>query len=108
MTKQIFSKLMIGSFLTFGAAPLAMAESTSPFRDAGAGSVMDESSADEAFAAACSQFDRQPRRCENNGCFFNPRNERCTRGGAGGRDYFVCDAKDQGFEEHWQGHSASG
>lgn len=36
------------------------------------------------------------------------RTNRCTRGGGGGRSYFVCEARDDGWEEHWNGHSASG
>lgn len=59
---------------------------------------------------ACWQFDGQPRRCENNGCVYNYRTQRCVQGGGGGggRFFFECQARDRGWEEHFYGHQGSG
>lgn len=108
MRSASWKKLLLAAATSLAFAPLAMSE-TDAMEENDDAVAADDSIDLEARAVACYQFDRQPRRCENFGCFYNYRTDRCTRGGGGGGgNYFVCDARDRGWEEHWSGHQGTG
>jgi hypothetical protein len=93
------------AFLCFAPTAFAEDEDVQEFGDE---SSLDSSTASEALAVACFRFDGRPRLCQNQGCVYNFRTNRCVQGRIGGaRSYFICDARDTGWEEHFRGHRAA-
>lgn len=69
-----------------------------------------------AWQFQCRQFDGYPRQCYSvRGCTYDRFRNICVANGGGGggwpgggRVFWVCQAQDSGWEEHWNGHQGSG